>query len=53
MNGNLQCLNSGTGDNLHCDTGIQIFGCLEFTHLAVQINSFSTDVWGEFGAFIG
>lgn len=52
MNSNLQCLDIGTG-GLHCDTGIQIFGCPEFTHIAVPINSFSTGVRDEFEAFIG
>lgn len=49
MNGNFQWLNIGTGDYLHCDTGIWVPG---IHSLAAQISSFS-DVWDEFGAFIG
>lgn len=40
-------------DYLHCDMGVQMFGCLEFTRIAVQINSFSTGIRDEFGAFTG
>lgn len=52
MNGNFKSLKIETGQLLHYDTGIQLFGCPEFTHTAVEMKYFSAGVVDEFGALI-